>query len=110
LINAAAFDRAAVRAHGEAQMRQFHNVNMFTYHIQPDEIDVPETRVFVTNPADHPDRIEDLWFEPDSPLTGPVREQPHIASRVDDLDAEVAGSTSCSVPSVPWKACALPSS
>jgi hypothetical protein len=73
-------------------MRRFHHVGLSSEQVQPGEIYVPETRVFVTNPADHPHRIEYLRFEPDSPVTGPVREQPHMAFRVDDLDAEIAGA------------------
>ncbi|MEJ7637232.1 MAG: hypothetical protein WKF75_04380 [Singulisphaera sp.] len=45
----------------------------------------------MTNPADHPYRVEYLRFEPDSPVTGPVRDQPHMAFAVDDLEAEIAG-------------------
>ena len=50
-----------------------------------------ETKVHVTNPADHLYRVEYLRFEPDSPVTGLVREQPHLAFAVDDLEAEIAG-------------------
>lgn len=47
---------------------------------------VEATRVWVTDPARHPQRIEYLRFEPDSPVTGSVRELPHFAFRVDDLE------------------------
>jgi hypothetical protein len=72
-------------------MRRFHHVGVITDQAQPVEIFVAETRVHVTNPADHPYRIEYLRFEPDSPVTGPVRDQPHMAFVVGDLDAELAG-------------------
>jgi hypothetical protein len=72
-------------------MRRFHHVGVITDERQPGEIYVPETRVHVTNPLDHPYRIEYLRFEPDSPVTGPVREQPHMAFEVEDLEAELAG-------------------
>jgi hypothetical protein len=58
---------------------------------QPDEIYVPETKVHVTNPSQHPYRVEYLRFEPDSPVTGPVRDQPHMAFEVDDLDSALDG-------------------
>lgn len=53
---------------------------------------VEATKVWVTNPAAHPQRIEYLRFEPDSPVTGPVRELPHMAFQVDNLDAAMEGS------------------
>src|SRR3954468_14830127 len=62
-----------------------------TDQAQAGEIYVAATRVHVTNPADHPYRVEYLRFEPDSPVTGPVRDQPHMAFAVDDLEAALAG-------------------
>jgi hypothetical protein len=72
-------------------MRRFHHVGIITDLPQPGEIYVAETRVHVTNPVEHPYRVEFLRFEPDSPLTGPVRNQPHMAFVVEDLEAEIAG-------------------
>jgi len=72
-------------------MRQFHHVGVITTEVQPAEIYVPETKVYVTNPNEHPHRIEYLRFEPDSPVTGPVRELPHIAFKVDNLQDEIRG-------------------
>jgi hypothetical protein len=46
----------------------------------------------VTDPLRHPYRVEYLRFEPDSPVTGPVRDLPHIAFRVDKLDEEIGGA------------------
>ena len=73
-------------------MRQFHHVGVITDETQPGEIYVAETKVHVTNPNDHPYRIEYLRFEPDSPVTGPVRDLPHMAFKVDRLDEEIAGA------------------
>jgi len=72
-------------------MRRFHHVGVITDLVQPGEIYVAETRVHVTNPAEHPYRVEYLPFEPDSPVIGPVRNQPHMAFVVEDLEAEIAG-------------------
>lgn len=72
-------------------MRRFHHVGVITDEPQPREIYVAETKVHVTNPADHPYRVEYLRFESDSPVTGPVRDLPHMAFAVDDLEAEIAG-------------------
>ncbi len=73
-------------------MRQFHHVGVITDEPQPNEIYVEETKVYVTNPNEHPYKIEYLRFEPDTPVTGPVRNQPHIAFKVPDLEKELAGA------------------
>ncbi len=52
---------------------------------------VAATRVWVTDPARHPHRIEFLRFEPDSPVHGPVRDLPHMAFRVDRLEEAIGG-------------------
>lgn len=74
-------------------MREFHHVGLPTVDQQPGEEYVAETKVWVTSPMEHPYRIEYLRYEPDTPVTGPVRDLPHIAYRVDDLDAAMAGET-----------------
>ena len=73
-------------------MRRFHHVGIITDAPQTGEIYVAQTRVHVTNPNDHPYRVEYLRFEPDSPVTGPVRDQPHIAFVVDDLASEIGSA------------------
>jgi hypothetical protein len=73
-------------------MRRFHHVGVITDEPQPGEIYVAATKVHVTNPNDHPHRVEYLRFEPDSPVTGHVRELPHVAFVVDDLERETAGA------------------
>lgn len=72
-------------------MRTFNHIGLPTTEPQPGELFVPETRVWVTRPNDHPLRIEHLRYEPDSPVTGPLRNQPHIAFQVDDLEREIEG-------------------
>jgi hypothetical protein len=54
---------------------------------------VEATRVWVTSPRAHPCNIEFLRFEPDSPVTGPLRTEPHVAYRVPDVHAAVKGHT-----------------
>ncbi len=71
-------------------MRQFHHVGIVTDQPHPGEIYVPATKVHVTNPNMHPHRIEYLRYEPDSPITGPLRDLPHIAFKVSHLEAEMA--------------------
>ena len=72
-------------------MREFHHVGMPTDDKQPGEVYVPATKVWVTDPTMHPYRVEYLRFEPDSPVTGPVRNLPHFAYKVDNLKQAMAG-------------------
>jgi hypothetical protein len=52
---------------------------------------VEATRVWVTSPRAHPCNVEWLRFEPDSPVEGPLRTEPHVAYRVDDVAAAIEG-------------------
>ncbi len=52
---------------------------------------VDATRVWVTNPRQHPANIEYLRYEHDTPITGPIRNLPHVAYRVDSVDDAVVG-------------------
>jgi hypothetical protein len=73
-------------------MRTFDHVGIPTDEKHPGEMWVEATRVWVTDPARHPQRVEYLRFEPDSPVTGPVRELPHFAFQVDDLEEAIRGA------------------
>lgn len=70
---------------------EFSHVGLITDQPQPGEVFVPATRVWITNFVGHPYHIEWLRFEPDSPVQGPVREQPHVAYRVPSIAAASAG-------------------
>ena len=72
-------------------MLQFEHIGMITAESKPGESFVEATRVWRTNYLEHPFRVEWLRFEPDSPVTGPVREMPHVAFRVDDLATAARG-------------------
>jgi hypothetical protein len=72
-------------------MRQFHHIGLPTHESHPGEYFVEDTKVWVTDPRKHPYKVEYLRFEPDSPVTGPVRDLPHVAYRVDDIEAELRG-------------------
>jgi hypothetical protein len=76
---------------GGTTMREFDHIGLTTTEIQPNEMYVESTKVWVTNPAENPQMVEYLRYEHDSPVTGPMRELPHIAFRVDDLDKEMEG-------------------
>ena len=68
----------------------FHHIGLPTDDPQPGETYVEETKVWVTRPENHPYRVEFLRFEPDSPVTGPVRDLPHVAYRIEDGDIHEA--------------------
>jgi hypothetical protein len=52
---------------------------------------VEATRVWVTSPREHPCNIEWVRFEPDSPVTGVLRTDPHVAYRVPDVHEALKG-------------------
>lgn len=72
---------------------QFDHVGVVTDAVQPDESWVEATRVWVTSPRAHPFNIEFLRFAPDSPVTGPLRSEPHVAYRVADIERAIEGHT-----------------
>ncbi len=69
----------------------FHHIGLPTDEPQPNETYVAETKVWVTDPADHPYRVEFLRFEEDSPITGPLRDMSHVAYLVDDMNTALKG-------------------
>lgn len=70
---------------------RFDHIGVPTKEKHSDEMWVDDTKVWVTDPAEHPYYIEYLRYRDDSPVEGPVREENHVAFRVDDLDAEIEG-------------------
>lgn len=69
----------------------FDHVGLITEDKKEAEDWVEATRVWVTNPKEHPFHVEWLRYEPDSPVKGPVRERPHVAYRVDDIESASKG-------------------
>jgi hypothetical protein len=80
--------RAAVKQFDRAS---FDHLGLVTDERRPGESWVEATRVWVTSPRADPFNIEWLRFEPDSPVTGPLRTEPHVAYRVHDVGAAIAG-------------------
>jgi hypothetical protein len=70
---------------------QFDHIGIITTEKRADEVFVPATKVWITLFRNHPYRVEWLRFEPDSPVTGPVREMPHVAYRVDSIQEAAKG-------------------
>jgi hypothetical protein len=69
----------------------FDHVGITTTVPQPGENWVEQSRVWVTNPRNHPEHIEFLRYEPDSTVPRAVRDNPHIAFRVEALGPHIAG-------------------
>ena len=70
---------------------KFDHIGLITDEVKDGESFVDATRAWVTNPHEHSFKIEWLRYEPDSPVTGPVRTQPHTAFRVDSLEKACKG-------------------
>lgn len=72
---------------------QFSHVGLITEQPREGEVFVEATRVWITDFVKHPYHVEWLRFEPDSPVTGPVRDQPHVAYRVESIERASQGLT-----------------
>lgn len=72
---------------------RFDHVGLVTEDRRDGETFVGATRVWVTSPRASAINVEWLRFEPDTPVTGPLRTEPHVAYRVDDLERELEGRT-----------------
>jgi hypothetical protein len=78
-------------------MKEFDHIGIVTSEPRPGESWVPASRVWVTNPRLHPQRIE--YVRPaEPPAVDPAQvglwklwHLPHVAYRVDDLAAALAG-------------------
>ncbi len=70
---------------------EFSHIGVITNEPKLGEVFVEATRVWITDFTKHPFHVEWLRFEPDSPVTGPVREQPHVAYRVDSIEEASRG-------------------
>lgn len=71
--------------------RQFHHVGLRAMDPLPGENFVESTRVWVTDPNKHPQRIEYLRYEPDSYLDDRFKDTPHVAWVVDDIVPWIEG-------------------
>ncbi|MBQ9431843.1 MAG: hypothetical protein IJU44_09860 [Kiritimatiellae bacterium] len=60
---------------------------------------IESLKVWITDAASHPYKIEYLYFEPDSPMAAAIQDETHVAYVVDDIEAAVAGK------SILWPIC-----
>jgi hypothetical protein len=70
---------------------RFDHIGLVTTEPQQGESWVEATRVWVTSPRAHPFHVEWQRFEPDSPVTGLLRTEAHVAYRVDDVRKAIEG-------------------
>ncbi len=71
--------------------KRFHHVGLRAHEPQPDENLVAPSKCWVTNPDDHPSRIEYLRYAPDSPIDPEFMDAPHVAWEVAELEPHLAG-------------------
>jgi hypothetical protein len=75
----------------QAPRKRFHHIGLRAHHPQPGEDLVASSRCWVTNPNEHPQRIEFLRYAPDSPIDPEFMDAPHVAWEVDELEPHLAG-------------------
>ncbi len=80
---------------------EFSHVGMITSEVKEGETFVEATRVWVTDFVKHPHHIEWLRFEDDSPMTGPIRNLPHVAYRVESIEKASEGMKVLLEPFIP---------
>ncbi len=83
---------------------EFDHVGIVCNEKKPGAVFVEATRVWITNLAEHPFRVEWLYYEPDSPVTGPLRTSPHIGFRVENVQAITQASRGLKVLLEPFDA------
>jgi len=70
---------------------RYHHLGIPTDIPRDGERYLPQFKFYVSGFDTSPYGIEWMRFEPDSPIPAPIRQLPHIAFEVDDLDAALEG-------------------
>jgi hypothetical protein len=70
-------------------MKEYHHVGIPTQTKRKNETYLENYRVYVSGYEESPYGVEWMRFEPDSPLPELVQTVPHVAFKVDDLEAEL---------------------
>lgn len=70
---------------------EYDHIGLITNEVKPGESFVEATKVWVTDANEHPFRVEWLRFEPDSSAPEPIKNQPHVAFRVDSIEEASKG-------------------
>ena len=74
-------------------MRELHHFGIPTATPHKNETYMAGAKLYVTDVAQSPNKIEWLRFEEGSPLPELLKTSPHIAYKVKDLKAAMAGKT-----------------
>jgi len=69
----------------------FDHIGITTTEPQPDENWVEASKIWVTNPRNHPEQIEFLRYREDSTVPAAVRDNPHVAYRVTEMASYLDG-------------------
>ncbi len=69
----------------------FDHVGITTTEPQPGENWVEQSRCWVTNPRQHPEHIEFLRYAEGTTVPDAVRQNPHVAYRVEALEPHIEG-------------------
>jgi len=72
-------------------VQEFHHVGIPTQDTKDNEAYLEGGKLYYTDPEACPYNIEWLRFEDDSPMPDALKTIPHVAFKVDDLDAAIAG-------------------
>jgi hypothetical protein len=72
-------------------MREYHHLGIPTQTPRENETYLEDYKVYVSGYEESPYGVEWMRFEPDSPLPDLVKSVPHVAFKVDDLEAELEG-------------------
>lgn len=62
---------------------------------------LPDSKLYITDPADTKNNLEFLYFDPDCPMPDLIKKSTHIAYMVDDIDAELSNAKVLIPPFVP---------
>jgi len=69
---------------------KYHHLGIPTNQILPDELYLPQFKLYVSGFGESPFGIEWMRFEKDSPIDQLIQKIPHLAFEVDDIDYELA--------------------
>lgn len=72
-------------------MREFHHIGIPVAEKTPEMVYYESIKCWATDPDATAGRIEYIFFEAGTSITEPVLSTPHVAFRVDNLDAELEG-------------------
>jgi hypothetical protein len=69
---------------------RYHHLGIPTTEPHPDDVHIPELKLYVRGFRTSPYGIEWMRFEPGCPVSDLIRRVPHLAFEVDDLETALA--------------------